>query len=65
MSSLDGRKQEQADLHTGGVLRGLGMNSHLRSPKSNSEQQVCINNTTFSSASGKKTVQAQELCAEK
>lgn len=65
MRSFDGRKQEQDDLHTGGIIKGLGMKSHLHSPKSNSKQQVCINNATFSPASGKKTLQAQELRPKK
>lgn len=65
MRSFDGRKQEQDDLHTGGIIKGLGMKSHLHSPKSNSKRQVCINNATFSSASEKKTLQAQELHPKK
>lgn len=51
MRSFDGRKDEQDDLHASDVMKGLGMNSHLQNPKSNSKQQVCINNTRFGAGS--------------
>lgn len=63
LRSLDGRK-EQDGLHMGGITKGLGTNSHLHSPKSNSKRQVRIKKT-HSPASGKKTVQTQKLFEKK
>lgn len=65
MRSFDGAEQTQCDLHMGGDGKGLGMNSHLLSPQSNSKWQVCINNVTRRPASAKKALQAWELCEKR